>query len=85
MSTFTLFSVPTPIPTHQHPGALPPRRFNGQPAGSQPEDKLLPQPKGNPWTKKLPQHLSPVGTGVPPPAQDSLEAGERGPREVFGF
>lgn len=62
----------------------PPEDVREDPAAAGLEDKPPPLPKGNPWTKKLPQHLSPVGTGVPPPAQDSPEAGECDPREVFG-
>lgn len=70
---------PPPVPRN------PPEDAREDPATAGPEDKPPPPPpKGNPWTKKLPQHLSPVGTGVPPPAQDSPEAGECGPREVFG-
>lgn len=52
------------------------------PAAAGPGDKPPPPPKENPWTRKLPQHLSPVGTGAPPPAQDAAEAGECGLREV---
>lgn len=83
-------SLPPPLPQPPPPPPPPvprnpPEDAREDPAAAGPEDKPPPPPpKGNPWTKKLPQHLSPVGTGVPPPAQDSAEAGECGPREVFG-
>lgn len=78
---------PPPPPPPLPPPAPrdPPEDAREDPAAAGPEDKPPPPPpKGNPWTKKLPQHLSTVGTGVPSPAQDSPEAGECGPREVFG-
>ncbi|XP_021537173.1 predicted GPI-anchored protein 58 [Neomonachus schauinslandi] len=45
-------------------------------AATGPKEKLQPPPppKENPWTKKPPQHLPPVGTGPAPSPLETLEA-----------
>ncbi|KAK2116194.1 hypothetical protein P7K49_006820 [Saguinus oedipus] len=74
---------PPPLPPPP-PSPLPPllrdspAEIARQQAAAGPEEKRQPlplPPKGNPWTKKPPQHLSPATTGPPSPPLETLETG----------